>query len=87
MRTELHLTPQPPRQEGEEIALGYILEGEGFNRQHSWFKIPHEHKAAFSESCDAYIIAAIVPAMEHGADLIVLWNSLKVTLKKRRPQP
>jgi hypothetical protein len=67
---KIHLWPEEPRFEEDQVTASFCLEIEAGERQQIWFRLPIEQREALITHCDPYILAALFTAMRAPADLI-----------------
>lgn len=72
-------------EENDSIKVSFKIT-QGDSDRTLWYSLPKEHKNMLSHSCDAALIALLVPAMEDGVDIHVegeisgkLWHNLMLS--------
>lgn len=83
------MTIYPPAltQENDSIKVSFKVT-QGDSDRTLWYSLPKEHEGMISHSCDAALIALLVPAMEEGVDIHVegeisgkLWHNLMLSFQ------
>jgi hypothetical protein len=69
--TRIDLWPEQPAIQAGQIEIGFTLEHAQGTRTRGWYRLPSEHRAAITESCDPFVLAALFTAMGTPADLQV----------------
>ena len=69
--SNLHLWPEPPVIQNDQIEMSFTLEDASGERQRVWYRCSAEHQPALSANCDPYVLAALFIAMQQKADLVV----------------
>jgi len=67
----LHIWPEGPAIQNDQIEMSFTLEEASGERQRVWYRCSAEHQPALSASCDPYVLAALFVAMQQKADLVV----------------
>src|SRR4030095_5164857 len=66
--SKLHLWVQEPVTDGDSVTLSAVIESPSRGRQTLWYKIPNEHSALVSSSCDPFLVGNIFLITSEGAD-------------------
>jgi len=67
----LHIWPEGPVIQNDQIEMSFTLEGASGERQRVWYRCAAEHQPALGAGCDPYVLAALFLAMQQKADLVV----------------
>jgi len=67
----VNLWPEKPVIQNNQIETGFTMEEASGERQRVWYRCSAEQQPALTESCDPYVLAALFPAMQKKADLVV----------------
>jgi hypothetical protein len=68
---ELHLWPHVPCPEGPNLRFSMNLVRSVGAASEVWWRLPSRAVDPADQSCDAFVVAALLPAMAAGADLVV----------------
>lgn len=68
---EIHLWPEEGVEQDDQIVVGARIEGPPVETKHMWYRLPVAHKSALTESCDPFVVAYLLDAMQYKADFIV----------------
>jgi len=68
---QLHIWPEGTTEQEGLATTGFALEDSQGSRSNYWYRVPVEHRGAFTESCDPFVLASLFAAMHAPAELQV----------------